>query len=173
MVKADVAKGLLPTHRLVLEGRDDDGDGAWNEDGAGGVDVARNFTWRFEEHVPACGRWPASEPETRAILDFLLADERVAVVLELGDAETIAGMPGWGGAWSELPGADVALSNGLRESFPAAAKQPVHKERAPLRGSLGLATLHHLGRLWFGRSPLGVGGDATVASRAPLDRLKK
>jgi hypothetical protein len=172
MVKADVAKGLLPTHRLVLEGRDDDGDGLWNEDGPGGVDIARNFTWRFEEHVPVCGRWPASEPETRAILDYLLADERVAVVYELGDAETVEAMPGWGGAWQQLPDADVALMNGLRESHPKPAKSPAHAARAPGPGSFGLAALHHLGRLWFGRSPLGVGGDATLASRAPPN-LKK
>src|SRR5262249_30318930 len=44
--RADAAKGRQPTHRLVREGRDDDGDGVWNEDGPGGVDVARNFTWR-------------------------------------------------------------------------------------------------------------------------------
>ena len=43
----------------------------------------------------------------------------------------------------------------------------VHKERAPGAGSLGVAAIHHLGRLWFGRAPLGVAGDATIASRAP------
>jgi hypothetical protein len=167
MVKADVAKGLLPTHRLLLEGKDDDADGLWNEDGPGGVDVARNFTWRFEEHVPVCGRWPASEPETRAILDFLLADERIAVVYELGDAETVEALPGWGGTWTQLPDADVALVNGLRESHAKPAKSPARTAKAPAAGSLGLAALHHLGRLWFGRAPLGAGGEATIASRAP------
>jgi len=173
MEKADAAKGKPPKFRLVLEGRDDDGDGLWNEDGPGGVDVARNFTWRFEEHVPACGKWPASASETRAVLDLLLADERIAVVFELGDAETIGGMPGWGGAWTELPAPDVALMKGLAEQYPKIEKPRPHEARAPLPGSLGLAAIHHLGRLWFGRSPLGVGGDATLVSRAPADRLKK
>ncbi len=171
--RADAAKGKLQTHRLVREGRDDDGDGLVNEDAAGGVDIARNFTWRFEEHVPACGRWPASEPETRAILDFLLADERVAVVVELGDAETIAGMPNWGGTWSQLPDPDVALINGLREGFPKTEKARPHDARAPAAGGLGLATLHHLGRMWFGRAPLGALGDASLVSRAPVGRLTK
>lgn len=171
--RADPAKGKLATHRLVREGKDDDGDGLWNEDAAGGVDISRNFTWRFEEHVPACGRWPASEPETRAILDFLLADERIAVVVELGDAETIAGMPNFGGAWSPLPDADVSLMNGLRETYPKIEKSPPHDARAPLPGSLGLATLHHLGRMWFGRTPLGIAGDASLVSRAPVGRLTK
>ena len=173
MDRADAAKGRLPAFRLVREGRDDDGDGLWNEDGAGGVDVARNFTWRFEEHVPACGKWPASEPETRAILDLLLADERVAAVMEFGDAETVAGLPGWAGSWSQIPDADAALMNGLRETSAKPAKSPPHDARPPLPGSFGLAMLHHLGRLWFGRAPLGVGGDATLASRAPAKRLTK
>jgi hypothetical protein len=173
MEKADAAKGKIAKYRLVLEGRDDDGDGLWNEDGPGGVDVARNFTWRFEEHVPACGKWPASEPETRAVLDLLLADERIAVVFELGDAETIGGMPGWNATWTELPAPDVALMKGLAEQYPKIEKARPHEARAPLPGSLGLAMIHHLGRLWFGRSPLGVGGDATLVSRAPADRLKK
>jgi hypothetical protein len=151
---ADVAKGKQPTHRLVREGKDDDGDGVWNEDGPGGVDISRNFTWRFEEHVPLCGRWPASEPETRTLLDVLLADERIAMVYELGDADTIQGLPGWGGTWTQLPDADVALLNGLREMHGAGAKAP-REARAPGPGSLGLATIHHLGRLWFGRRPLG------------------
>lgn len=173
MERADAAKGKLAKYRLVLEGKDDDGDGLWNEDGPGGVDVARNFTWRFEEHVPVCGKWPASEPETRAILDLLLADEKIAVVVELGDAETIAAMPGWVGAWTQLPDADVALMKGLAAEFPKIEKSPAHEARAPLPGSLGLAAIHHLGRLWFGRAPLGVGGDASLASRAPVERLKK
>jgi hypothetical protein len=173
MEKADAAKGKQAEYRLVLEGRDDDGDGVWNEDAPGGVDVARNFTWRFEEHVPACGKWPASAPETRAILDLLLADERIAVVFELGDAETVGAMPGWSGAWSQLPDADLALMNGLRESYPKIEKAKPRDARAPLAGSLGLAAVHHLGRLWFGRAPLGVGGDATLVSRAPGARLAK
>jgi len=173
MEKADPAKGKMPKYRLVLEGKDDDGDGLWNEDGPGGVDVARNFTWRFEEHVPACGKWPASEPETRALLDLLLADEKIAVVVELGDAETIAGFPGWNATWTELPAPDVALLKGLAEAFPKVEKTLPHEARAPGPGSLGLAAIHHLGRLWFGRSPLGVGGDATLASRAPAARLTK
>lgn len=152
--KADAAKGRQPTHRVVLEGRDDDGDGAWNEDAAGGVDVARNFTWRFEEHVPLAGRWGSSEPESRALLDLALADERIAVVYELGDAESVHAMPGWGGAWTQLPDADVALLNGLRGSHAAGAKAP-REAAAPGSGSLGVTTIHHLGRVWFGRRPLG------------------
>jgi hypothetical protein len=168
---ADAAKGKQPTHRLVREGRDDDGDGVWNEDAPGGVDVARNFTWRFEEHVPLCGRWPASEPESRALLDLLLADERIAVVYELGDAETIQGLPGWGGAWTQLPDPDIALLNGLREMHGAGPKVP-REAKAPGPGSLGLAAIHHLGRLWFGRRPLGtlppLGSASMVKTWRPL-----
>ena len=46
--RADVATGTPAAWRLVPEGRDADGDGLWNEDGPGGVDVSRNFTVGFE-----------------------------------------------------------------------------------------------------------------------------
>ncbi len=164
--RADPAKGKPATHRLALEGRDDDGDGRWNEDGPGGVDLSRNFTWRFEEHVPLAGGWPASESETRAVLDLLLADERVAMVYELGDAETIVKSPAWGGAWTQLPDPDLALYDGLRELHGKGPELP-REPRAPAPGGLGVATLHHLGRIWLGRAPLGRQGPPWPAAGAP------
>lgn len=153
-VRADPAKGRARTHRIVPEGRDDDRDGAWNEDGIGGVDLSRNFTWAFEEHVPGAGAWPASESETRALLDLILADERIALVYEIGGDETVAKAPGWTASWRELPGEDAALLDGLRALHGAGAVE-TRDAHAPGPGSLGGAVWHQLGRIWTGRAPLG------------------
>ena len=128
------------------EGRDDDGDGAWNEDGPGGVDLARNFTWRFEEHAPGAGLWAASESTTRAILDLLLADERVALVYETGRDDVPAAAPPWNDVWRKLPDADAALLDDLR-ALHGKGPDAERKAHAPGRGSLGGTVWHQLGRI--------------------------
>jgi hypothetical protein len=152
-VRAEPAKGAARTHRIVAEGRDDDGDGAWNEDGPGGVDISRNFTWAFEEHVAAAGRWPASESETRAIMDLILAEQRIALVYEVGGAESVASTPGWSEAWQKLPDDDAGLLEGLRELHEDGAVEE-RRSHGPGHGSLGGAVWHQLGRIWMGRAPL-------------------
>ena len=152
-VRADPAKGVARTHRIVAEGRDDDGDGAWNEDGPGGADISRNFTWAFEEHVAAAGRWPASETETRAIMDLILAEQRIALVYEIGGADCSAGTPGSTSAWPNLPDEDGKLLTGLQELHGKGAMEE-RSAHAPGHGSLGGVVWHQLGRIWLGRAPL-------------------
>ncbi len=156
-VRAEPAKGTPRTHRIVREGRDDDADGKWNEDGPGGVDIARNFTWSFEEHTRAAGAWPASESTTRAIMDFILAEQRIALVYEFGAAETITKNPGWDGAWKKLPDDDGDLLTGLREMHAKGADVK-RSASAPGNGSLGATVWNQLGRIWLGRAPLGRSG---------------
>lgn len=151
--RADASKGFAARWRIVPEGRDDDGDGAFNEDGPGGVDVSRNFAVAFEEHVPPAGRWAVSEPETRALMDLLLADEKTAVVYEIGRAETLAANPEWGGAWTKLPEDDAKLLEGLRGAHGKGAVEK-RTAKAPGAGSLGVTVWHQLGRIWVGRAPM-------------------
>ena len=73
------------------EGVDNDLDGRYNEDGIGGLDLHRNYpeNWRPEPGRDATGRgytqfgagaYPLSEPETRAVVLFLLEHPNVGVV---------------------------------------------------------------------------------------------
>ncbi|MCE9635982.1 MAG: hypothetical protein K8T90_09770 [Planctomycetes bacterium] len=133
--------------------RADAAKGIFNEDGPGAVDVSRNFATFFEEHVPAAGRWAVSEPETRAMMDLLLADERIAVVYEIGAAETLAAAPEWTGAWPKLPDADAKLLDALRAAHGKGVVEK-RKPKAPGAGSLAAVCWHQLGRLWLGRAPL-------------------
>ena len=62
------------------EGIDDDGDGLYNEDSIGGVDLNRNYGWNITYAGGSPNSWdetyrgpePFSEPETRAIRDLAL-----------------------------------------------------------------------------------------------------
>ena len=69
---------------LVLsEGIDNDGDGSFNEDGVGGIDMNRNFprTWALPYMQNGAGAFPLSENETRATLDFIVAHPNITGIV--------------------------------------------------------------------------------------------
>ncbi|MFP4623778.1 MAG: M14 family metallopeptidase [Gemmatimonadota bacterium] len=75
---------------VLSEGVDSDGDGEFNEDGVGGLDLHRNYpeNWRPDRGLDRTGRgytqagagdFPLSEPETRATVIWLLQNPHVSV----------------------------------------------------------------------------------------------
>lgn len=66
--------------RLGWEGIDNDGDGRINEDGRGGYDLNRNwaFDWQPDYVQRGAKDYPFSQPETRAVADFVLAHPNIA-----------------------------------------------------------------------------------------------
>jgi hypothetical protein len=75
---------------VISEGVDNDGDGEFNEDGVGGLDLHRNYpeNWRPDSGRDAtrrgwtqfgAGEFPLSEPETRATVLWLLTHPHVSV----------------------------------------------------------------------------------------------
>ncbi len=69
--------------KVYSEGIDNDKDGRYNEDGVGGLDINRNWPsrWQQEYLQRGSGRYPLSEPETRAVAEFLLAHRNVTGVV--------------------------------------------------------------------------------------------
>ncbi len=70
LIKADPAKDEVGVFELFSEGVDDDDDESFNEDGPGGVDFDRNFTFGYDYFSAGAGPHQVSEVETRAIADF-------------------------------------------------------------------------------------------------------
>jgi hypothetical protein len=79
-------------YEMYSEGVDNDGDGRYNEDGIGGLDLHRNYpeNWRpMREETGrgytqgGAGDYPLSEPETRAVFLFLMTHPNVAIVQSL------------------------------------------------------------------------------------------
>lgn len=73
---------------LYSEGLDNDLDGRFNEDGIGGLDLHRNYpaNWRPEKEATGrgftqfgAGEYPTSEPETRAVVLWVLTHPNIAV----------------------------------------------------------------------------------------------
>ena len=90
---ADLAKGERGLFKLFPEGKDDDLDRSHNEDGGGGVLVNRNFPHGWAENDPESGAYPSSEPESKALLDYVLARKNIACALILGAHDNLVAVP--------------------------------------------------------------------------------
>jgi hypothetical protein len=86
MKRVEPGKGV---YSIESEGIDSDGDGKYNEDGIGGLDLHRNYVenWRPAQETTGrgwtqggAGEYPLSEPETRAVVTFLLANPNIYIV---------------------------------------------------------------------------------------------
>lgn len=84
LLKADAAKGENGRYIVITEGTDNDKDGQFNEDGPGGVNIDKNFTYNYPMFEKEAGEYQASEPETRAFLDFLYKNTHIHTVFHFG-----------------------------------------------------------------------------------------
>ncbi len=93
MKKADPKKGEKGEYTLYREGVDRDQDGFIGEDPPGGVNINRNFLHDYPSYKAESGRHMASETETRALLDFLLAHRNIAALLTFGESDNLVSAP--------------------------------------------------------------------------------
>jgi hypothetical protein len=110
MKRADAAEGQSGGYTLYWEGLDNDGDGFINEDGPGGVDPNRNFQHAYPYWKADAGAYMVSEPETRALMDWVIAHRNVAAILTFGHSDNVvdAGSQGGGGELDLLAFADAS-----------------------------------------------------------------
>jgi hypothetical protein len=93
MKKADAAKGERGEYSVYPEGIDNDMDGFINEDPAGGTDLNRNFMHAYPYFKENAGKHMVSEPETRAMIEWMLAHKNVAIVLTFGESDNLIAPP--------------------------------------------------------------------------------
>ena len=105
MIQADPTKGQRGLYRVVTEGRDDDGDGEYNEDPPDGIQPDRNFAHAFPHGQPEAGLFPSHAPESKAVMDYLLKRRNVAFAFVYGPANNFLSPPRSVGG-----GADVAAA---------------------------------------------------------------
>ena len=91
--RADAAKRRSRRRSVHWEGIDNDGDGFINEDGPGGVDLNRNFQHQYPYYTPDAGPHMVSEPETRGMLDYVLARRNIAAILTFGESDNLIAPP--------------------------------------------------------------------------------
>jgi hypothetical protein len=93
LIKADALEQRAGAFRVESEGKDDDGDGTFNEDGADGVQPDHNFPHAFPYPDPEAGPWASFAPETRAAMDFILARRNIALAVVYGPANNFLAAP--------------------------------------------------------------------------------
>jgi len=103
------------------EGIDNDGDGAFNEDWIGGVDLNRNFPfdWQPEWIQEGSGAYPLSEPESRAIVEFIVAHPNIGFVINghSGPDDGLLYRPYGSRPDSAIPRADFQVMGAFAQKF--------------------------------------------------------
>ncbi len=84
MRRADASKGEKGIYKIYTEGIDDDGDGQYNEDGAGGTDVNANFPHLFKYFDPKSGLFPGSATEARELIKYAFDHPEIAMAFSFG-----------------------------------------------------------------------------------------
>ena len=97
MKKADAGKGEKGIYRLLSEGIDNDKDEEWNEDGVGGTDFNRNFTFNYQFFGKNSGVHQISEIETKAIADFVFDHSNIALIFSFSSNDNL------NNAWKNEP----------------------------------------------------------------------
>jgi hypothetical protein len=86
MKRADGSKGEKGVYKLYSEGIDNDGDGSYNEDGPGGIDIGITFPHLFKFFAPETGLWSGREAETFALLKFFDEHREVGLTFVFGES---------------------------------------------------------------------------------------
>lgn len=119
MVLADLSKGEKGAFLVYSEGTDNDKDGKFNEDGDGGVNFNRNLTFNYEEFGANAGLHPVSEPETKAVLDFLFGHFNIFATISFGPQDNLCqggGERGRGGSAQQASQAGQGREAGMDNS---------------------------------------------------------
>ena len=90
LIRADVSKGEKGNYLVFTEGKDNDKDGVFNEDGEGGVWFNKNLSFKHPSFSQGSGEYPASEKETRALLDELFDRFNVYAVISFSSNNNLS-----------------------------------------------------------------------------------
>src|SRR5690606_3463016 len=114
-------------YTVMREGIDEDGDGRINEDGIGGLDMNRNFprNWEREHQQPGAGDYPLSEPETRAVVEFINAHRNITAILHGHTSGGFVYRLPSASAPSQFPPIDLQLIIHLGEEYTRTTGRPV------------------------------------------------
>lgn len=163
------------------EGKDDDKDGLFNEDGPGGVNLNRHFTYAYPWFKPDAGLSPMHSPEAVAVADFLFARYNVAAVIVYGPDDNMA--EPWKGAEKPKAGEiikapptkDAAVYKTFSETYNQIVKpaKGTEYDTLPAAGDLARWAYFHYGRWTFAVNPWKFVFDKNLEKEDFLFRLIK
>ena len=153
MTEAEISKGQSGNYLVYSEGIDNDKDGLFNEDGPGGVDFNRNFSFNYESFGLKSGMYPVSEPETRAVADFLFDKFNIYAVFTFGPQDNL-GQP-----WKATEEGEKIIKSVMKddETLNKLVSDKYHEitgltgapPQEPARGNFAEWAYYHYGRYSF------------------------
>jgi hypothetical protein len=165
MRRADATKGERGMYRLMVEGRDNDNDGEYNEDAVGGTDISKNFGNNFRFFSENAGLHPFSADESRAVAEFVSTHDNISAVYVLGmqdnlikawEGRTVPGIGGnpqgtsAGGPFTASLPADNAWFNAVSADFKRITRWSEGPASAADVGDPLSWAYFHMGRFAFG-----------------------
>ncbi|MBN4056372.1 hypothetical protein JYT20_01490, partial [Rhodothermus sp. AH-315-K08] len=108
MKEADASEGETGGYSIYWEGLDSDGDGFYNDDPPGGVDLNRNFQHEYPYYEAGAGIHMVSELESRAIMDFVISHRNIALMLVFGESDNLVTPPNRKGELGPAEGSALA-----------------------------------------------------------------
>lgn len=119
MSEVNAKKGEKGEYKLMIEGIDNDKDEKYNEDGVGGVDLNHNFPsgWKMNYEQAGAGMYPGSEPESEALMRFLIDHPNVTFVVAFQSGEGKLYRPFDHLADKEIPSLDQKVYEKIGEKY--------------------------------------------------------
>ncbi len=158
LLKADPLKSEVGAWRYLTEGIDNDHDESWNEDGPGGVNFNRNFPYNFEFFASDAGVHQVSEPETRALADFVIEHPNIGIIMTYGAADNLlknpkAAPPPRRKPMTEIDEDDAGYYKALGELYRKALGLDKELEDTSCPGTFSDWMYFHRGRLSLAAKP--------------------
>lgn len=163
LLEADPLRGEVGQWRYMPEGLDNDQDEQWNEDGPGGVNFNRNFPFNYAFFDADSGPHQISEPETRALADFVVSHPQIGLIVTYGAPDNLLSTPkssdppGRGQPMTAIQKDDIDLYEAMGKRYRQALglKKEVKKEPADKTepGTFSDWMYYHRGRLSLAVSP--------------------
>lgn len=120
LIKASAEHGERGQWKLHREAGDPDGDELSGEDPGADAVVNRNFPARWEDHTARAGLYATDEPESRALIEFVLAHKDIALVVTYGEQDNLVEAPK--GIPDDAPASRRIPKKGVYESDAALLK---------------------------------------------------
>ena len=136
---------------VYSEGIDNDSDGRYNEDGVGGLDINRNWPsrWQQEWIQRGSGLYPLSEPETRAVAEFLFAHRNVTGIVNHHMSGNFLYRPPTNRRFDPISGEEIPLppeDEAIFQQFGRKYTEIINKQ--PVRTVVGRGAPPRLGAIW-------------------------
>lgn len=155
MVLADVTKNQVGTHKLFTEGTDNNKNGIFNEDASDGVIIDKNFAFDYPVFEKGSGIYAVSEPETRAIMDFVMSKPNIHSVFHFALQNNLSEAYKYDAktatqriirSWMER---DVKVQEQVSKGFNEAFKTKETTKLAIPKGSFSATMYYHAGKYSF------------------------